>query len=178
MQKKLFGFTLVEILVVVSIISVLIAVVYANFNGARQMSRDKVRQSSLKEVQLAIELYKSQNGSYPEPGCGATTGWVGPGPGSSFPACEKYIEGLVPEFMSALPVDPNQGDNPDRGFLYWVNPTRTAYKVLVWGTVEADLVTGYNHPFVRCPRDFGTNSCGAVPHPETYAVYSIGAEYK
>lgn len=174
MKKYLSGFTLVELLVVISIISILAAVIYANFNDARKLSRDKMRQSSLKELQLAIELYKSQYGTYPDPGCGAS-GWVGPGPGDKYPACSEYIVGLAPEYISELPVDPNQEDEPDSGFLYSVNSDRSAYKVLVWRTVETDTVENYDHPFARCPRSYDTGQCGdSGPEKYTYSIYSVG----
>jgi len=59
------GFSLIEVLVVVSIIGILSSLIYVNFNEARNQSRNRALQTQLKEVQLAIELYKSQNGSYP-----------------------------------------------------------------------------------------------------------------
>jgi len=64
LNKKL-GFTLIELLVVVSIIGVLSSLIYINFSEARDSSRNRVWQTELKEVQLALELYKSQNGVYP-----------------------------------------------------------------------------------------------------------------
>jgi prepilin-type N-terminal cleavage/methylation domain-containing protein len=174
MKKKILGFTLIEILVVISIISVLSGVIYANFNSARESSRDKVRQTSLKELQLAIELYKSQYGMYPEAGCGGGTSWTGPSLTGSYACGNEYIVGLVPEFLSELPVDPQQ--NGDQGFLYSVSADRSAYKALVFRTVEREFVTDYDHPFARCPRDFGTAECGSSPQPDTYSIYSRGKE--
>ncbi len=54
------GFTLVELMVVISVIGILSSIVYANFGSARASARDDIRKSALKEVQLAIELYKAQ----------------------------------------------------------------------------------------------------------------------
>ncbi|MCD5381402.1 MAG: type II secretion system GspH family protein, partial [Candidatus Pacebacteria bacterium] len=59
------GFTLIELLVVIGIIGVLSAVLYANFGDAREDARNKAIKVEMKEGQLAIELYKAQNGSYP-----------------------------------------------------------------------------------------------------------------
>jgi len=176
MQNKRFGFTLVEILVVIAIISILSGVIYASFGDARADSRDKVRKTDMKQLSLALELYKSQFGVYPEAGCGATTGWVGPGPGSVYPGCAEYIVDLAPEFISELPVDPNQSNDPDSGYLYRVSAARDSYKVLVWRTVESNLITDYADPFARCPRSFGSSWCGAIPESTTYAIYSRGQE--
>ena len=47
-------------MVVVGIIAILSSILYANFNEARMIARDKTRMTTLKEVQLALELYKAQ----------------------------------------------------------------------------------------------------------------------
>jgi prepilin-type N-terminal cleavage/methylation domain-containing protein len=59
------GFTLIELLVVIAIIGMLSSVVLASLNGARQKGRDARRLADLKQLQVALELYYSQNGSYP-----------------------------------------------------------------------------------------------------------------
>jgi prepilin-type N-terminal cleavage/methylation domain-containing protein len=198
MKKKILGFTLVEILVVISIISVLSGVIYANFNSARESSRDKVRQTSLKEMSLAIELYKAQFGFYPAEGCGTPTllstdtpstpgvnwagdtVWTGPGGHSETWAnnvsCPQYIVGLTPEFISELAEDPSQEFEDNRGFLYQVSANGDAYKLIANGAVESASVTSYDNEFARCPRDYGMPRCDSVPQAWTYAVYSRGAE--
>jgi len=177
MKKKLFGFTLVEILVVISIISVLSAVIYASFGDARENSRDKVRKTSLKELALNIELYKSQYGVYPAQGCGVTSGWTGPGQQAALDtACAQYIDGLVPDFMSELPTDPNQEAGANLGFMYRVSPEGDRYKALVQGSVESDVVSGFDNEFARCPSPIAGSPCASGVPATTYAVYSRGAE--
>jgi prepilin-type N-terminal cleavage/methylation domain-containing protein len=180
MKKKIFGFTLIEILVVISIISVLAGVIYANFNSARAAARDKVRQTSLEELQLAIGLYKAQYGVYPEQGCGGTTVWTGPGThsgnGANAVDCPEYIVGLVPDFISELPTDPTSEMEHNKGFLYQTNAARDMYKVLVYHTVESDTVLSYDHPFARCPEPAAGAWCNTNPPLTTYSIYSLGAE--
>ena len=67
MKKQQFskGFTLVELLVVISIVSLLSSIVFASLNSARIKSRDAYRVSQVAEVQKALSLYYSNNGSYP-----------------------------------------------------------------------------------------------------------------
>lgn len=69
------GFTLVELLVVIAVISFTIAVLFPNFMGARQRGRDVQRKSDLSQMQKAIELFKlDQNPqSYPTTGAFGTT---------------------------------------------------------------------------------------------------------
>jgi prepilin-type N-terminal cleavage/methylation domain-containing protein len=171
------GFTLIELLVVISIIGILSTIVYASFGEARMQSRDKARMSGLKEVQLAIELYKAQNGVYPSSGCSSVnTNFVGPGPSSAsgYVSCDVYIAGLIPDFIPALPIDPRSETTAGMGFYY--RSDGLSYKVVVQNSVETLIVTGYDHEFARCPRSQSIGPCaGAVP-ANTYAVYSAGAE--
>ncbi|MEN9920819.1 MAG: hypothetical protein RL538_712 [Candidatus Parcubacteria bacterium] len=174
------GFTIIEVLVVTAIIGVLAAIVFASFGTARQQSRDKVRKSDLKQLQLAIEVYKSQHGMYPARGCSVSgTIWTAPPPttGNSYVTqCSDYIQGLTPDYIPALPVDPNQG-GADLGFEYLTNADRSAYKVVVHNTVEVNTITSYADEFARCPRNCGSGTnCQATPQANVYAVYSAGAE--
>jgi len=59
------GFTLVEIVVVVSIISILCGIVLASISQARQNSRDKERIADLANIKFALVLYREKNNTYP-----------------------------------------------------------------------------------------------------------------
>jgi general secretion pathway protein G len=63
MNKK--GFTLIELLVVIAIIGLLSTLSVVALGSARQKSRDSKRLSDLKQVQTALELYYTDNNSYP-----------------------------------------------------------------------------------------------------------------
>jgi prepilin-type N-terminal cleavage/methylation domain-containing protein len=170
------GFTLIELLVVISIIGVLMAVLFASFDSARKSARDSARQSDLKELQLAIELYKSQNGVYPAQGCGTPGTWAGPGPQPSWGTdCDTYILELVPEYLPSLPTDPSGEDVSGVGFMYMTNASRTVYKAMVHRSVESKFITSFADEFSRCPSVGG--SCLSVgSNSDVYAVYSLGAE--
>ncbi len=173
LRKK--GFTLIELMVVVAIIALLAAALFVNFNDARMLSRDKARMTSLKELQLSLELYKAQYGNYPAAGCTVgTSNFAGPGTAtaSGFSSCTLYIAGLVPDFISVLPVDQKFENDANRGFYYRSNGT--SYKLMIYNTVETSFVTAYGDEFARCPGAGG--ACGATVSSSTYAVYSAGAE--
>ena len=53
------GFTLVELLIVVAIIGILSTLLMANFIGVRQRARDAQRKADLRQIQSALELYRS-----------------------------------------------------------------------------------------------------------------------
>ena len=60
--KKIKGFTLIEVLVTVSIISILAAVIAINSVDAGKQSRDEKRQADIRNLQSALELYKNKYG--------------------------------------------------------------------------------------------------------------------
>lgn len=172
------GFTLLELLVVISIISILVAIITINFQDARESARDKIRQSDLKQLQLAIELYKSQNGRYPE----ACNGQVQPnyrGVMPAFGGCAEYIVGLTPDYISELPVD-EAVESANHGFVYTTDSTGSAYKLMLFASVEREFVESYTNEFAACPYECTgggeTGFCDSTVEPNVYAVYSAGAE--
>lgn len=64
-NQKQSGFTLLEILVVVSIIGILTMVALPRLEGVRENGRDKSRISDVGQIQVALRLYADANGSYP-----------------------------------------------------------------------------------------------------------------
>jgi len=64
-NKNRSGFTLIEMLVVVAIIGLLSSVVVVGLGSARQNARDARRISDIRQIQNALEVYYSSNGSYP-----------------------------------------------------------------------------------------------------------------
>ncbi len=63
-QKK--GFTLIELIVVMSLIVILASLGIGNFMGSQKRGRDVRRQSDLNQYRIALENYASVNGSvYP-----------------------------------------------------------------------------------------------------------------
>jgi prepilin-type N-terminal cleavage/methylation domain-containing protein len=167
------GFTFVELMVAISIIGILSAIVYANFGDARKAARDDIRKTDLKNLQLAVETYKAQNGTYPAQGCVSAT-WAGPGPqpGWGCPA-DQYIVGLVPDFIPALPRDSVFEDVNGVGFMYATDGTD--YKLMVHRSIESEFVTSYDDEFARCPSELPTGSCVLANMSNIYAVYSARA---
>jgi prepilin-type N-terminal cleavage/methylation domain-containing protein len=59
------GFTLVELLVSISIIGVLTAILMMNLVGARERSRDAQKIQDLNSLKNALRMYYNDNNAYP-----------------------------------------------------------------------------------------------------------------
>lgn len=154
MIKAYRGFTLIELLVVVSIIGIIAAVVFANVNEGGAQARDAERQSDLRNLQSALELYKNRYGRYPE-GCQGANRWSWQsGVGNDCPAGTQYIEDLAPEFIRALPTDPKPAGN-GTGYAYRVNADGSVYKFVVFRTVE-ELFAIDSSTDSKLDNEFGT----------------------
>lgn len=99
--NPLRGFTLIELLIVISIIAILVAAATASWTQAQVKARDGKRKADVKSIQTALELYYSENQTYPESNrdgqimCGITAFlW-----GDRF-ICDSKT------YMSQLPADP------------------------------------------------------------------------
>jgi prepilin-type N-terminal cleavage/methylation domain-containing protein len=106
MTKKRFspGFTLLELLVVVSIIGILIAIATTAFSTAQKKSRDAKRQGDIKSMQSAFEQFVAQNSGSYGASCTAMTTLNG-----------------TPILPGGLPTDPKTGTT------YSCNSDSTSY---------------------------------------------------
>lgn len=59
------GFTLIEILIVISLIGVLIVFLVPRISGVRDLTREAAVKSVMHSVQLSVEAYLAENNTYP-----------------------------------------------------------------------------------------------------------------
>ena len=102
------GFTLIETVVVVSIIGILAAMLVPTISGMTAKARDGRRKSDIQHIALALELWREQNGRYPAPGEAGTDscgGWRASD-------TSDFMQALVASgLLKAYPADPmNTGD--------------------------------------------------------------------
>lgn len=112
------AFTLVELMVVITIIAIMTSIAVFGLSSVRQKAQDTSHLSGIRDLQLSLEAYKSVNGTYPEAGTQGST---------------AYITGLSPTFMSKLPYD--NGQSASTGYGYAVTSDKKSYCVYVRGNI-------------------------------------------
>lgn len=64
-QKSKRGFTLIELMVAVSIVAILAAIGLASYSKSQIVARDSRRKQDLRSIQIALELFYQKNKQYP-----------------------------------------------------------------------------------------------------------------
>ncbi|MEK7564624.1 MAG: type II secretion system protein [Patescibacteria group bacterium] len=90
------GFTLVELLVVITIIGILASVVLVSLNSARGKARDAKRLGDVRQIALALEFCYNDLGKYL--------------PASTFPVAGTPLGCSGTIYISNMPSDPSGGD--------------------------------------------------------------------
>jgi type II secretory pathway pseudopilin PulG len=89
-KKTNIGFTVLELLVVISIIGLLVSVILVVVANAREKSRDTKRVSDMRQMLTGLEVFFNTNHGYPSSSGGApqnmTPGYVGTLPSAPLPA--------------------------------------------------------------------------------------------
>lgn len=124
-KNSVKGFTLIELLIVIAIIGVLATLLMVNFIGVRQRARDAQRKSDIRQIQSALEIYRSDNGSYPD---------------SSTQYLSNYCGGKLTDgngttgttiYMQTVPCDPNKSTTGTiyNGGAYYYSGGNSIYKL-------------------------------------------------
>ena len=162
------GFTLIELLVVIAIIGMLSSVVLASLNGARNKGKDARRIADLKQIQIALELYYSDNNAYP-----ISSGWRSECAAWGNLTSGDVIPGLVPTHISSFPSDPAMNKSGNL-CCYIYNSNGVDYKLLAHNcpTISYQAYSGLIDP----ARDSGANACLVDGTGIwSWAVYTSGA---
>lgn len=100
------GFTIVELLIVIVVIAILAAIVIVAYNGIQGRARDSRRVQDMKTIVKGLEIYKTNNGSYPAPV--STTGAAGWEVSTDGTSPTNFLSALISSTngISKVPVDP------------------------------------------------------------------------
>jgi general secretion pathway protein G len=107
-KNQLFGFTLIEILVVVTIIGLLLSGGLISYSQLIKQARDNRRKTDLEQIRSALEMYRSQNNVYPTIAAGD---------------CQNLLPILTP-FIPKMPDDPRPTP-----YSYYCSSTNTSYTI-------------------------------------------------
>ena len=160
--KQRQGYTLVEMLVVITIIAILAGVVSIVVFDNLKVGRDAERQTDLQVIATAIEEYKRKHGRYPEMGCiPLVAGW------SRQQDCYDFAADLG-TVLPQIPRDPSPGSGD--GYVYRTNTEGSVFKLMARGSVE-DAVTA-DHPLQACDPTFCDSGCtGSALYSTSYAIW-------
>lgn len=123
------GFTLVELLVVISIIGILTAIMTVSISQARANARDKARAADVANIQQAVTLYAQESRAYPDYPNGLIIGTGG------------AIDADLAPYFSEVPADPLSGDGLHQ---YWYDSDYLCEGVSVVAILATQLETSGN----------------------------------
>jgi type II secretion system protein G len=108
------GFTIIELIVVIAIISLLASIVLTNVNGYMAKARDAKRMSDIDQISKALYMYYAQNSNMP----------ANPTPGTegcsnyNYAAYQTVMQLLISGgFLSQIPTPPSGGWS--QGYCYY-----------------------------------------------------------
>lgn len=120
--KRAYGFTVVELLIVIVVIGILAALAIGSYNSMSAKARDSQRMQDVKAISKALEAYYIRNGEYP-PSTGPSV--INSSRNSSVDSSWQNLAGHLAPFMKELPVDPtNSGSGisaSGHGYAYYSN---------------------------------------------------------
>lgn len=117
-MKNKKGFTLVELLVVIAVISIIVGVVIPRFKGMQDEANKGKAKAELKTLQTAVEsFYMNQDPQvYPQ-----TTGTL----------CQTYLNTASPVIVSTQLYDPFLSDGGE--YSYEIAPSGAYYVIFSYG---------------------------------------------
>jgi len=109
LKVKSFGFTLMELLIVIAILGLLATIGLGSFRSSQMKGRDAQRKSDLTQIQKALEMYHNDYSGYPE---------TLPAGGGS------WLDAKGTLYMKEVPKDPKDFD-----YCYETETNQTWYRL-------------------------------------------------
>ncbi len=146
------GFTLVEVLVVISIIALLASLAIVSLNNARQKARDVRRLTDMQQMHTAMELFFAEYKGYPRSQAAFVSQGLVPKIVLSRPAAPQPPDGTCAPDMIIIPGVAQVGANN-----YYYLPAG----VQIFNPLVGEIYSDYDYYFCLGGR---TGSYAAGPH--------------
>ena len=132
MKLNKIGFTLIELIIVIFIVTTILSISVVSISNVRQKGRDAQRVSDVRQIQLALEMYRRDVGVYPEE--------IIFGERLSHPENSSIV------YLSSVPNNPsprNDGDCPNSNYIYHSNGNKYFIQFCL-GEKSGDIKRGIN----------------------------------
>ena len=143
MKKRAYGFTIVELLIVIVVIAVLAAISIVAYTGIQNRANDTSVRSDLNNIAKKIEIYRASTDSYPT---------------NTVAALTQALDGM----QVAKAVYGNGLNSNATNIIYCLSTDRSKFGLAAWSTsgkafaVINGLVQDFNYPAAvsatTCPR--------------------------
>lgn len=121
-RNLVWGFTLLEVLVVIAVFMILASIILSSMATAKARARDVRRKEDLNEIRKALELYQSDNQEFP--GISGTPNCLS---GCNSTEVQPWIPGLTSEYIPTVPLGLSNSAT-----------SRYRYQTTIDGTFELD----------------------------------------
>jgi len=111
-NKHQYGFTIVELLIVIVVIAILAAISIVAYNGVQQRGRDSQRKADLQAISKAVELFYVDNGRYPMGG----TSWCTQ-ISNTANGYKSGFQGAIAPYLAKISYDP-KFEGTSKGYFY------------------------------------------------------------
>lgn len=175
MRRLSRGFTLVELLVVITILAILMGIAVSAYSGALKSGRLAKRLTDLKSIDTALELYRSDHEVYP-----ISNSWRSECVGGGNLAADEVIPGLVPKYLKIFPSDPKMDKSGNTScYMYISKEDGTGYKLMDFQVAEFNSDDYLRQRSLIDPtRDGGSDPCrvdGSAPSAFGFYTYNACA---
>lgn len=131
-NSKSRGFTIVELLIVIVVIAILAAIVIVAYNGVQNRAKDAALNDQIQKLQTAVELYNTDNGTYPK---SANWGQMGLADSTGVWPVQNMAQYGVTAKLLVSPYDTSGEANSIQEQGNWTTSSRSLNGIIGWVSI-------------------------------------------